>query len=152
MPFRTITQTSAGGVAYRWNGRHAEIALISVGAKERWQLPKGLVDAGEAAEATALREVREEAGIETQLVGPLDTIEYWYVGSEPDGERVRYHKRVHFYLMEYVSGDVARHDSEVNEARWVDIDEASRLLSFKNERAVVERAATLLRSERDSNA
>ena len=149
-PFRTITQTSAGGVAYRQRGAEIDVALISVGPKERWQLPKGLVDAGESPELTAVREVREEAGIDVQLVAPLDTIEYWYVGTERDGERVRYHKRVHFYLMEYVGGDVADHDMEVNEARWIELDEAMRQLSFKNERDVLAHAATLLKSEREA--
>ena len=100
-----------------------EIALISVAPSLRWQLPKGLVDAGETAEIAALREVREEAGIDCDLVEKLETIEYWYVG-DCRGERVRFHKFVHFFLMKYVSGDVADHDHEVAEARWVKIDEA----------------------------
>lgn len=141
----TRSQTSAGGVAYRRRGSGVEVALISVGPKERWQLPKGLVEPGESAESTAVREVAEEAGIETRLIAPLRDVEYWYVGTERDGMRVRYHKRVHFFLLEYERGDVANHDSEVNEARWVPLDEAAERLAFANEREVLAEAASLLR-------
>jgi 8-oxo-dGTP diphosphatase len=140
----TKRQVSAGGVAVRRRGDETDIAIISVGEKARWQLPKGIVDAGESPELTAVREVREEAGIETQLVGPIDTIEYWYVGTERDGSRVRYHKRVHFFLLEYLDGDVADHDHEVNEARWMKIGEAEAALAFKSERDVVAKARALL--------
>ena len=124
------------------------MALVLVGpeAKPRWQLPKGLVDQGETPEATAVREVREEAGVETQLVAPLEQVEYWYVGTEPDGTRVRYHKFVHFFLLRYLAGDVADHDHEVREARWVSIDAAGGMLDFASERRVMERAAERLRA------
>jgi 8-oxo-dGTP pyrophosphatase MutT (NUDIX family) len=91
----------------------------------------------------AAREVREEAGVEAELAAPIDTIEYWYVGQR-GGERVRYHKRVHFFLFRYRSGDVADHDHEVHEARWVSLADAPGMLAFANERQVVERAAERL--------
>ncbi len=143
------TQVSAGGVAFRAvEGGGWDVALVLVGpeAKPRWQLPKGLVDQGETPEATAVREVREEAGVETQLVAPLERVEYWYVGTEPDGTRVRYHKFVHFFLLRYLAGDVADHDHEVREARWVSIDAAGEMLDFASERRVMERAAERLRA------
>jgi 8-oxo-dGTP diphosphatase len=145
--FRTVTQTSAGGVAYRRRGATLDVVLIAVGPNDRWQLPKGIVDPGESPEITAVREVREEAGVDAQLIAPLETIEYWYVGTERTGERVRYHKRVHFYLMEYVDGRVEDHDAEVNEARWVELAAAAEMLSFKNERTVLGQAAALLESD-----
>jgi 8-oxo-dGTP pyrophosphatase MutT (NUDIX family) len=140
---QTLTQISAGGVAFRREPSRIEVVLISVGEGARWQLPKGLVDEGEAIEATALREVREEAGIVTEIIGPIETIEYWYY-STTRGERVRFHKFVHFYLLSYQSGDVRDHDHEVNEARWVEIDEARRMLAFDGERKIVERAKGML--------
>jgi len=88
---QTVEQVSAGGAAFRLANQNYEVAIISVGASRRWQLPKGLIDAGESAETAALREVREEAGIETELLAPVEKIEYWYVG-EQRGERVRFHK------------------------------------------------------------
>jgi 8-oxo-dGTP pyrophosphatase MutT (NUDIX family) len=140
------TQVSAGGVAFRESGGGWDVALVLVGpaAKPRWQLPKGLVEPGETPEAAAIREVREEAGVETQLVAPLDKVEYWYAGTEPDGQRVRYHKFVHFFLLRYVTGNVEEHDREVREARWVPLGEAPGRLAFASERRVVERAAELL--------
>src|SRR5438876_2724427 len=134
---RTEAQVSAGGVVVRGDGDAAEVVLVSVGPQRRWQLPKGLVEPGEPPEQTAAREVREEAGVEAELVAPIDVIEYWYVATH-GRERVRYHKRVHFFLFRYLRGDVADHDHEVHEARWVPAAEAPALLAFANERQVVE--------------
>lgn len=139
----TKLQISAGGVAYRKAAKHIEIALISVGDEARWQLPKGLVDKGESTEDAAVREVREEAGIDTEVVERIDKVEYWYFWNE-GGQRVRYHKFVYFYLLRYKSGDVDDHDEEVNEARWVEIDEALGLMAFDSERKVVEKARTMI--------
>lgn len=141
----TLEQVSAGGVAFRPGKAVAEVAIVSVMPGERWQLPKGIVEKEESPEAAALREVREEAGIETDLRALIETIEYWYVG-ERRGQRVRYHKFVHFFLMSYRSGDVSSHDHEVAEARWVSIDEALKMLAFKNERVVVEKAREMIAS------
>jgi 8-oxo-dGTP pyrophosphatase MutT (NUDIX family) len=145
MAFPVRDQRSAGGVVARERGGGGwEVALICVGAKRRWQLPKGIVEEGEPPESAALRETREEAGVEADLVAPLETVEYWYVGSERGGGRVRFHKRVHFYLMAYRAGDVGDHDHEVLEARWVEIAEAARMLAFPSERKVLRQAAELL--------
>lgn len=141
--FTTREQVSAGGVVFRRTGSSVEVALISVGDERRWQLPKGIVDAGETAEAAALREVREETGLSAVIVAPLQAVEYWYF-SKGTTPRVRYHKLVHFFLMRYESGEVADHDAEVNEARWVEMGEAARVLTFKSERKVVEEARALV--------
>jgi 8-oxo-dGTP diphosphatase len=137
----TETQVSAGGAVLRSDGKQVvEVALISVGTPPRWQLPKGLVDKDETPEIAALREVREEAGVEATIVEKIDTVEYWYQATVM-GKRVRYHKFVHFFLMDYVSGDVTDHDHEVHEARWVELREAIRMIAFKSERSVLEKAA-----------
>lgn len=139
----TMDQISAGGVAFRWRDAQAEIAIVSVKPKLRWQLPKGIVDEGESPQVTAVREVREEAGVETDLIQLIETIEYWY-RSVRYGKPVRYHKFVHFYLMEYKRGDVTEHDHEVEEARWVSFNEALQMLDFKSERDVVEKARQMI--------
>ena len=139
----TKLQISAGGVAFRKNGRRIEVALISVGDENRWQLPKGIVDKGEATEAAARREVREEAGIDAEMIDRIDRVEYWYFSKEQN-QRVRYHKYVYFFLLRYKSGDVKDHDSEVNEARWFDIDEAIAALAFNSEKKIVEKAKDLI--------
>ena len=137
--FETKEQVSAGGVVYRRRGGRTEVALISVGERARWQLPKGLVGRGESPEEAALREVAEETGLTCEVVAELERVEYWYF-SKGGARRVRFHKFVHFYLMRFVSGDVSGHDDEVNEARWVEIEEAERVLAFKGERKVLAEA------------
>ena len=144
MKVPTMLQVSAGGVAFRKRRGRIEVALIAVGDDNRWQLPKGIVDKGESTESAAVREVREEAGLETGLVAPIDKIEYWY-SSREGGTPVRFHKFVYFFLLRYRSGDVRDHDEEVKEARWVEIDEAPNMLTFESEKKVVEKAKEMIR-------
>jgi len=132
-------------VVFRRIGGGAEVVIVRTGEGERarWQLPKGIVERGESPELAAQREVHEEGGVEAQLVAPLQMVEYWFLATE-DGARVRYHKFVHFFLFEYEQGDVAEHDHEVEESRWVSLDEAGAMLAYRSERAVLAEAATLL--------
>ncbi|HEY8559321.1 MAG TPA: NUDIX hydrolase [Pyrinomonadaceae bacterium] len=139
----TLEQISAGGVAFRGDRGKLEVAIVAVRPSRRWQLPKGLIDPGETEEQAALREVREEAGIDCALVQKIETVEYWYFAAQK-GERVRYHKFVHFYLLEYLAGDVEDHDHEIDEARWVPIDEAIDMLAFKSEKDTVKKAKMLI--------
>jgi 8-oxo-dGTP pyrophosphatase MutT (NUDIX family) len=143
---RTLEQVSAGGVVFRINKGSAEVAIVRIVPEMRWQLPKGIIDPGETIEEAALREVREESGIVADLVAPIETIEYWFV-ADRNGERIRYHKFVHFFLMSYKAGDVADHDHEVDEARWVDIETAVEMLEFKSERDVVTKAAAMIAAD-----
>lgn len=131
-----VIQTSAGGVAYRTNENGIEIAIIQMLPELRWQLPKGIIDPGETPEIAALREVREEAGIECEMIAPIEKIEYWF-SADREGVWTRIHKFVHFFLMEYRSGDVADHDHEVAEARWVTPEKALSMLAFASEREVM---------------
>jgi mutator protein MutT len=98
-------------------------------------LPKGHVDPGETPEQAAEREVREEAGVEAQIVEKLGDVRYWY---QRDGRRIA--KVVSFYLFDYRSGDVADHDHEVEEARWVALETALTELTYRGEREMVARA------------
>jgi len=139
----TEQQVSAGGVVYRKLREKIEVAIIKVGPLIRWQLPKGIVDENETPEEAALREVREETGLVAKIESPIEKIEYWYVSSGAKG-KVRYHKFVHFYLMKYRSGKTDDHDHEVIEARWVPILDAIRMLSFKSERELVEKARDMI--------
>ena len=139
----TVEQVSAGGVVYRRTNEEVEIVIVKIADELRWHLPKGLIDPGETFEQAALREVREESGIEGEIVGPIETIDYWFYG-EYTGERRRYHKFVHFYLMRCVGGEVGDHDHEVVESRWVSIEEAMEMLYFKTERDVVAKAASMI--------
>jgi 8-oxo-dGTP pyrophosphatase MutT (NUDIX family) len=134
----TRFQLSAGGVVCRRSpAGQLEVALIATREGQRWGLPKGLVEEGEPLEETALREVREETGLEAEVIERLEPIEYWYWWSE-DGEKVRYHKKVYYFLMAYRGGDVARHDFEVDDVRWFPIEEAIERASFQTERDVLQ--------------
>ena len=98
-------------------------------------LPKGHLDDEETAEEAAIREVREEGGVEADLISHLGDVRYWY---RRRGRAVP--KRVSFYLFRYRSGDPADHDDEVEEARWMPLREASTALSYEGERQMVMRA------------
>lgn len=139
-----IQQVSAGGVVYRERDGRFQIVIVAVNPTLRWQLPKGIVDEGETPEMTAVREVREEAGVNAELLMMLDTIEYWYAGNIKD-ERVRFHKFVHFYLMKYRDGSIEDHDHEIAEARWVEINESLKMLTFKSEREIVQKAIEMIK-------
>lgn len=140
---KTRDEVSAGGVTYRVRDDGGfDVAIIRT-HEGRWQLPKGWVEDGEPREEAARREVREEAGIDAEVVAPLDRIEYWYV-SRYDPEPVRVHKYVHFYLLRYLGGSTDDHDHEVVDARWADVGEAERMLDFKEERRIVALARAAL--------
>jgi 8-oxo-dGTP pyrophosphatase MutT (NUDIX family) len=146
----TVRQVSAGGVVYRKGASGHEVALIRVGEANRWQLPKGIVEPDEAKEAAALREVREETGVDADLIAPIDTIEYWYFGRR-GGKGVRFHKFVHFYLLKHRTSGSPEDDREaIKEVRWFDLEEAETMLAFGNERAVLAAARKVL--ERRSQA
>ena len=135
----TVNQVSAGGVAFRMHDGQVEVALISVGEARRWQLPKGTVEKNETNEAAAVREVREETGILTEVVSLLDRIEYWFY-SLSGGKRTRHHKYVYFFLLRALSGNIADHDHEVNESRWVEMKTALKMLKFENEKRILKKA------------
>ena len=139
----TLTRVSAGGVVYRRKDNQIQVALILVGPRGRWQLPKGTVVEGEADEAAALREVREETGLEAKITEQIERIEYWFYASKA-GKRTRFHKFVSFYLMDFLSGDTADHDHEVEEARWVEINQAIEMLAFDSERGVLQKALEMI--------
>lgn len=139
---RTVREVSAGGVMYRKHGDSIQIALIHV--RNRWGLPKGHVEEGERVEETALREVREETGLEGRVVKKLGDIRYSYRDKTKEGEPIRIYKRVHFYLLRYVKGDVRDHDHEVDEARWFPMDQVIKNLKFATERKMVHRALSVL--------
>jgi 8-oxo-dGTP pyrophosphatase MutT (NUDIX family) len=116
----------------------APVALVahrSARGSLQWTLPKGAQEEGETVTETALREVREETGLEAELIGPLDTIDYWFVWAP---ERTRYHKFVHYFLMRFAGGDFSQRDHEMEDAAWFEPDEARRRMSFANERKLLD--------------
>ena len=97
------------------------------------------MEEGETPEQAATREAREETGLEVEIRKPLGDITYWYVW-----ENERIHKRVTFFLMEAVGGDISLHDREMEEVRWFPLSEALRLASFRSEQEILRRAADAL--------
>jgi 8-oxo-dGTP pyrophosphatase MutT (NUDIX family) len=130
-----IREFSAGGVLVRRMRGRPFVAAVRVKDGTVLALPKGRIDPGERAPATAAREVREEAGVEGELVEKLGDVRYWY---QRDGERVL--KVVSFFLFRYRSGSVRDHDDEVDSAEWVPLEDAPRLLEYKGEREMAEAA------------
>jgi 8-oxo-dGTP pyrophosphatase MutT (NUDIX family) len=138
----TSTEFSAGGVVVR-DGRCVVIVPTRRAADGSTvlALPKGHPEDGESPADAALREVREEAGVESCLVEKLGDVRYWYMRN---GRRIA--KVVSFFLLEYVSGEVADHDREVEDARWLALEDAARELTYKGERDMASRALLRLRT------
>jgi len=136
------SEFSAGGVVVNDAGQVIVIVptrRAANGSKVR-ALPKGHPDGAETPVEAALREVREEAGVNAELVEPLGEVRYWY---HRGGRRIA--KAVEFFLLRYVSGDVADHDHEVEDASWISLEEAVETLSYAGERDMVRRAQSRLR-------
>jgi 8-oxo-dGTP pyrophosphatase MutT (NUDIX family) len=144
---RTARATSAGGVVYRTVNGCTEVALVHRRSPVLWALPKGTPDAGETVAETALRETREETGLEVEIERPLRSIRYFFVRGT-----TRFHKTVHFFLMRARGGSIDAHDAEFDEVRWVELEEALALLSHATERAVVEEAAALVSGGAEASA
>ena len=132
---RNSTATSAGGVVVRFEG---DVPYLVVGSRRRdrdivtWTLPKGTPNPGETREATALREVEEETGLEVRITGPLDSISYQFIQRG-----VRIHKTVHYFFMVPTGGDLARHDHEFEDVRWISFDVRGRTFPTKTTIEVV---------------
>jgi 8-oxo-dGTP pyrophosphatase MutT (NUDIX family) len=131
---------SAGGVVVRRVRGEWRLAAIRPGGKENvWALPKGLIGTGESAADTAVREVEEETGVQARLLEKLGDVRYVYTWR---GERV--FKVVSFFLLRYARGrlgDIPEHfRHEVAETRWLPLAEAPRLLSYRGEREMSEKA------------
>lgn len=136
---RTARATSAGGVVHRMVDGRIEFALVHRRSPVLWALPKGTPDAGETIEETALRETREETGLEVAIDRPLHSIRYFFVRGS-----TRFHKTVHFFLMHQIGGSTDDHDAEFDEVRWVEAHEALALLNHATERAVLEEATAVV--------
>jgi 8-oxo-dGTP pyrophosphatase MutT (NUDIX family) len=137
-----IREFSAGGVVVRQMQGRPFVAVVRV-RDEILALPKGHPDGDESAAEAAQREVREETGLEAELIERLGDVKYWYVR---EGERVM--KIVAFFLFRYRSGSVENHDQEVEEALWIPLDEAPRRLAYKGERQMAEAAISQWREGR----
>ena len=137
------SEFSAGGVVM--NDDHEIIVIVptrrAADGSKVLALPKGHPDGEESSLQAALREVREEAGVQAEVVDSLGEVRYWY---QRGGKRIA--KVVEFFLLRYVSGDVADHDHEVEQARWMALEDAAHELSYAGEREMAVRALSRTRT------
>ena len=120
-----------------------QIALCGHTRPERWRLPKGTPDPGETREETALREAKEETGLEVVIEEPLGSVKYWF-----NSPGTRNYKTVHFYLMRATGGSVDQHDPEFDVVEWFEAAEAEKTLTYKNEEKIVRQALEILNGRR----
>jgi 8-oxo-dGTP diphosphatase len=130
---------SAGGVVFKKENNKVLVLLIRV--KKRWSFPKGNIERNEKKEEAALREVKEETGIEAEIIDYLGDIEYWYYL-----EGYKIHKFVYYYLMKYKSGEITPQKEEIDEARFVEIKDCYNLLSYDKDKNVLKKAEEKLKN------
>ena len=134
---------SAGGLVVRRMRGRPYVAVVRVKEGTVLALPKGHIEPGESGAETAIREVREETGIDSTMVEKLDDIRYWYTR---DGARVL--KVVSFFLLSYRSGSVRDYQrEEVDSAEWVPLEEAPRRLAYAGEKEMARAALSKLRDK-----
>jgi 8-oxo-dGTP pyrophosphatase MutT (NUDIX family) len=143
-----MREFSAGGLVCRRVRGEWTVCLagrrIHPGSDLVWILPKGHVEEGERMEETALREVREETGLEAEIIDRLGDVTYWYVRREPEGRPSRVFKRVRFFLMLFRGGRFGDRDQEMDDVRWFSQERAQTMLAYANERTLMYRARDLL--------
>jgi 8-oxo-dGTP pyrophosphatase MutT (NUDIX family) len=133
---------SAGGIVFKKENGKALVLVSQHSQHHGWVFPKGLIGdhvKGEQKEDTAIREVEEETGAKGKIIRSLTPIEYWYVF---EGEKIK--KTVYYFLMEYVGGDITKHDFEMENVEWLAEDEVKDRLTYASDKKVWQEAKKLL--------
>jgi 8-oxo-dGTP pyrophosphatase MutT (NUDIX family) len=142
-------EISAGCVVYRTTDGLTEVALIQPRDRKAWALPKGLIERGEAPDAAARREAREETGLSGNIVARIDTIKYSYM-AKWEKPPTRIFKIVTFYLLKFTDGDPSGHDQEVDSVEWFPIETAIANASYPQEKTILRKARELILNSRGS--
>jgi 8-oxo-dGTP pyrophosphatase MutT (NUDIX family) len=129
---KTRNEHSSGGAVIDLRDGVPYVAMIATRGRSRWGLPKGAVSEGETSEQAALREVKEETGLDAEVVGRLDTIEYYFRAGD-----TLIQKSVDFYLMRHLGGTLTPQLSEVDDVEWVALLEGIERASFESERKLL---------------
>jgi 8-oxo-dGTP pyrophosphatase MutT (NUDIX family) len=137
-----VEELSAGGLILDTPSADANVALIA--RRDRrgrllWSLPKGHVEGAETTEQTAVREVAEETGVTGEVIGPLGTIDFWFIAGSS-----RVHKTVHHFLLLRTGGELSDADVEVAEVAWIPLQRASEWLAYADERRLLDSVSRLL--------
>jgi 8-oxo-dGTP pyrophosphatase MutT (NUDIX family) len=131
-------QFSAGGIVIKGQ----EVLLCQHSQHHGWVFPKGLIgdkNEKESKEETAIREVKEETGIDGKITKTLTPVEYWFVY---EGEKVK--KTVYYFLMEHVGGNIAQHDHEMEDVEWLPKDKVEEKLTYKSDKKVWQEVKNLV--------
>jgi len=135
-------QFSAGGVVYKKENNETFILVSQHSQHHGWVFPKGFIGdhvEGEGKVETALREVKEETGAEGKIIRALNPITYWFV---MDKEKIR--KTVYYFLMEYMGGDITKHDHEMEAVEWLPTISVEERLTYKSDKIVWNEAKSLI--------
>lgn len=123
---------SAGGIVFNNKG---QVLVTQHSQNKHWSFPKGLIDPGQTSQEAALREVKEEGGVEAEILDKVGYSKYVYTLKE---EKI--FKVVTYFLMKYLSGDPKDHDFEVEEAGWHEVDDALKQLTFSQDKELLKKA------------
>lgn len=129
---------SAGGIVFNNQG---QVLLTKHSQNKHWSFPKGLIDPGQTTKEAALREVKEEGGVEAKILDKVGYSRYVYSFG---GEKI--FKVVTYFLMRYLSGNIEDHDFEVEESGWYTPLEALKQLSFSQDKKLLQKALTMLKT------
>lgn len=133
---------SAGGIIYKKEKGKVFILLCQHSGHHGWVFPKGRIGdhiKNENKEETALREVKEETGVVAKILKPIKPITYWY---EDNGQKIK--KTVYYFLMEYLKGDISKHDFEMENVEWLNVDEVKKRLTYSSDKKAWQEAQKLL--------
>ena len=137
-----ILEFSAGGVVFKKEGNNIFVLVAQHSGHHGWVFPKGFIGdhiKNESEEETALREVKEETGVDGEILKPLTPITFWY---EMDGEK--HEKTVYYFLMQYLSGDITKHDWEMENVEWIEKEKIEEKLTYPSEKKVWQEAKKLI--------
>lgn len=128
---------SAGGIVF--NDQN-QVLLVKSSGNHAWQFPKGKIEEGQTSKEAAIREVREEAGVNAEIIEKVGDSKYVY----PDYKtKEKIFKNVTFYLMKYIDGDINDHDFETEETGWYPVDEALKLIKFSDQKKFLQKAQVI---------
>jgi 8-oxo-dGTP diphosphatase len=133
---------SAGGIAYKREGNQTVILVSQHSGHHGWVFPKGFIgrEVKETKEEAAVREVKEETGIEAEIEKPLDPVTYWYVF---EGEKRK--KTVYYFIMKATGGNTEDHDWEMEKVEWLPKDQVLDRLTYPSDKQVWKEASKLIK-------